>query len=940
MSRSASKFHVLLVFATIVIQIQWASVAGMYCDDLTPTLERPHSASVTDFGAVGDGITLNTKAFQNAIFYLNSFAKKGGAQLFVPAGRWLTGSFSLISHLTLSLDKDAVILGSTDSSDWPVVDPLPSYGRGRELPGKRHQSLIFGSNLTDVIITGANGTIDGQGAIWWDWFHNHTLNYTRPPLVELMYSTRIVISNLTFKNSPFWNIHPVYCSQVLVQHLTILAPISSPNTDGIDPDSSTNVCIEDCYIRNGDDIVVIKSGWDEYGISFGHPSSNISIRNITGQTRNSAGIAFGSEMSGGISNVRAEGIRIVNSVHGIRIKTAPGRGGYVRNVYIADVSMDNVSIAIRITGNYGEHPDDNYDKNALPIISNITIKDVVGVNIGVAGLLQGIQGDNFSNICISNVSLSARSMNPWNCSLVEGYSNSVSPEICEQLRPNLGSGQVCYDGNSYPAATIQPQAPQKSGASRLIANLILLNLPAGMGQHLVVASTSTEHFGHRPATCDFDSKALFLRSGGTSDGSTLSSSATGSSYPLSSASWSSGAAGLDALQAEDVTEIAERMVQDGRLSAVVKEFGDSGGDSALEKWFIMLDVEWVLNMKELSSQCTEWTLVRSLSWRWIRGFTVMVRAFAMRLMALSNDDDEVRRTASEAGNEVLFAGFVKASILKILPFVDVVITAVNRMPENLPSALGVYAYISGAPSSHGAAARMILMDYLVHALLRRRRDQESSAAQEGVVAAYGTARADLDSRREELVTAIQSVLKKTLDRFPVDNIINAGDTWAAPQGSEVHAATCNAVDFIRLLSSNKALINSLTIHSDDYPSVDRMLNIVSLGWEQLLKRLAMSLPDAALRSIFLINNYNAMAEALPEAGHSFLERETGDNLKLYLDVAWGPVISPLLKPGAARHRTEQVTDFMALFLATYRTQKLWRVVSPVRAQGKAAESCY
>ncbi|KAK3124872.1 hypothetical protein QOZ80_7BG0595170 [Eleusine coracana subsp. coracana] len=283
-----------------------------------------------------------------------------------------------------------------------------------------------------------------------------------------MYSTRIVISNLTFTNSPFWNIHPVYCSQVLVQHLTILAPISSPNTDGIDPDSSTNVCIEDCYIRNGDDIVVIKSGWDEYGISFAQPSSNISIRNITGQTRNSAGIAFGSEMSGGISDVRVEDIHIVNSVHGIRIKTAPGHGGYVRNVYVAGVSMDNVSIAIRISGNYGEHPDDNYDKNALPTISNITIKNVVGVNIGVAGLLQGIQGDNFSNICISNVSLSVRSTDPWNCSLIEGYSTSVSPEICEQLKTNPGSGQVCYDGNSYPPAAVEPQAPQKSSASRLV----------------------------------------------------------------------------------------------------------------------------------------------------------------------------------------------------------------------------------------------------------------------------------------------------------------------------------------------------------------------------------------------------------------------------------------------------------------------------------------
>ena len=173
-------------------------------------------------------------------------------------------------------------------------------------------------------------------------------------------------------------------------------------------------------------------------------------------------------MSGGISDVRAEGIRIVNSVHGIRIKTAPGRGGYVKNVYVADVNLDNVSIAIRITGNYGEHPDENYNRNALPTISNITIKNIVGVNIGVAGMLQGISGDNFSNICLSNVSLSVRSTNPWNCSLVEGYSNSVSPEICEQLRTGPGPGQVCYDGNSYPAAAAQPQSPQKSSASRLV----------------------------------------------------------------------------------------------------------------------------------------------------------------------------------------------------------------------------------------------------------------------------------------------------------------------------------------------------------------------------------------------------------------------------------------------------------------------------------------
>ncbi|RLN15843.1 putative polygalacturonase [Panicum miliaceum] len=470
MRRSASLLQVLLVFTTMV-KTQWSTVSGIYCKEMSPNVYRPHSVTITEFGAIGDGVTLNTKAFQNAIFYLNSFADKGGAQLFVPAGKWLTGSFGLISHLTLSLDKDAVIIGSPDSSDWPVVDPLPSYGRGRELPGKRHQSLIFGSYLTDVIITGANGTIDGQGAIWWGWFHNHTLNYTRPHLVELMYSTNVVISNLTFKNSPFWNIHPVYCSQVLVQHVTILAPLNSPNTDGIDPDSSTNVCINHCYVRNGDDVIVIKSGWDEYGISFAHPSSNISISNITGETRGGAGIAFGSEMSGGISEVRAEGLHVVNSLQGIRIKTAPGRGGYVKNVYIADVSMDNVSIAIRISGNFGEHPDDKYDRNALPMISNITIKDVVGINVGVAGILEGIHGDNFSNICLSNVSLSVQSAHPWNCSLIEGYSNSVIPESCEQLRSNCRQTSDCYDGSS--SSAIHGQEPRDTLSTSWLLNPLM-----------------------------------------------------------------------------------------------------------------------------------------------------------------------------------------------------------------------------------------------------------------------------------------------------------------------------------------------------------------------------------------------------------------------------------------------------------------------------------
>ncbi|OMO64135.1 Glycoside hydrolase, family 28 [Corchorus capsularis] len=394
---------VLLVLA-LFSYTTWAVKGSLHCKQTNSGKIRPHSVTITEFGAVGDGVTLNTKAFQNAIFYLNSFADKGGAKLFVPAGRWLTGSFDLISHLTLWLDKDAVILGSMNSDDWPVVDPLPSYGRGRELPGGRHRSLIYGRNLTDVIITGDNGTIDGQGSIWWNWFRSETLNYTRPHLVELMNSTGVIISNLTFLNSPFWTIHPVYCSHVRVQNVTILAPLDSPNTDGIDPDSSDDVCIEDCYISTGDDLIAIKSGWDEYGIAYGRPSRNISIRGLTGHNRNGSGIAFGSEMSGGVSEIHAENIYFFNTSTAIKFKTARGRGGYVRNIHISNVTLSDVDIAIRFEGNFSQHPDEFYDPNALPVIERITFKDVIGDNIKVAGLLKGIEGDSFLGILILVVS--------------------------------------------------------------------------------------------------------------------------------------------------------------------------------------------------------------------------------------------------------------------------------------------------------------------------------------------------------------------------------------------------------------------------------------------------------------------------------------------------------------------------------------------------------
>ncbi|OMO57189.1 Glycoside hydrolase, family 28 [Corchorus capsularis] len=405
--------------------------------------QRKQVMSIKDFGGVGDGKTSNTEAFRKALDYMQRFSDKGGAQLTVPEGRWLTGSFNVTSNFTLFLEKGAVILGSQDPEEWPIVEPLPSYGRGRERLGGRHISLIHGDGLTNVVITGQNGTIDGQGRMWWELWWNRTLQHTRGHLLELMNSHNILISNLTFMNSPFWTIHPIYCRNVVIKDMTILAPLNAPNTDGIDPDSSTNVCIEDCYIESGDDLVAVKSGWDQYGITMARPSSNIVVRRISGTTPTCSGIGIGSEMSGGIFNVTIEDMHVWNSAAGVRIKTDKGRGGYIANITISNITMDRVKIPIRLSRGSNDHPDDGWDPKAIPKIKGIFISNIVSMNSTKAPVLAGIEGASFEGICLKNVTLLGLAPTAaWHCEFVSGCTSGVFPLPCPQLQNN-GSSPCC-----------------------------------------------------------------------------------------------------------------------------------------------------------------------------------------------------------------------------------------------------------------------------------------------------------------------------------------------------------------------------------------------------------------------------------------------------------------------------------------------------------------
>lgn len=207
-------------------------------------------------------------------------------------------------------------------------------------------------------------------------------------------------------------------------------------------DSSSNVCIEDSSIATGDDAIAIKSGWDEYGIFYGRPSNGITIRRVRGSSPFS-GIAIGSEASGGVENILVENVNIYNSGIGLHIKTTAGRGGYVKNVRFSDVSMNNVRTGVRIVGNAGDHPDDKYNPNALPLVDGVTVKNVWGDGVQKAGLIQGIKGAPFKRICLSNVKLWGAGkwqQVPWKCTDVSGAAMGVQPWPCAELTSTFETG--------------------------------------------------------------------------------------------------------------------------------------------------------------------------------------------------------------------------------------------------------------------------------------------------------------------------------------------------------------------------------------------------------------------------------------------------------------------------------------------------------------------
>eukprot|EP00937_MAST-01D_sp_MAST-1D-sp2_P003353 g3353.t1 len=422
----------------------WGAFALLLTANAAKISDAAKIYNVRDYGAVGDGVTKDTAAIVRAVGDIagNNSASPGvgfdGGVLYFPSGRFLSAPFNLTSDMTLYLEAGATLLGSDDEADWPVIPALPSYGQGRDHPGPRRTSLVHGQNLSNVRITGANGTIDGQGAKWWAKHHSGEETITRGHLIELMWSDNVELTNLTLRNSPFWTVHPVYVRGFLARGLTILNPTDAkvaPNTDGIDPDSTQDVLIEDCYIATGDDAIAIKSGWDEFGYGYGVPSRNITIRRCSFSSPCCAAVCIGSEMSGGVEGVLVEDSELWASAEGLRLKSGAGRGGYIRNITMRNVVMRDNAKAFMYNCNYGGHPA-GYNISILPDVGGIAARNVSGTGCGRVAELVGLPARPMYGIEFDDVRFDG---GDYECSAASGTYAGMVPKPCDALAPASGS---------------------------------------------------------------------------------------------------------------------------------------------------------------------------------------------------------------------------------------------------------------------------------------------------------------------------------------------------------------------------------------------------------------------------------------------------------------------------------------------------------------------
>ncbi len=387
----------------------WEQVPSILARIRPPTFPA-RDFPITGFGAVADGRTDATSAIAAAI---EACRAAGGGRVVVPAGEFATGPIRLRSDVDLHLAPGAVLRFTTDPSRYlPAV-----FTRWEGVELMNYAPLVYAYEERNVAITGA-GTLDGQADAthWWPWktkagpegqkpdrdllFQQAAKgvppeqrvfgagHHLRPPFVQMYRCTNVLIEGVTIRNSPFWVIHPVLSSNVVVRGVSVLS--LGPNNDGCDPESSTDVLIEDTLFDTGDDCIAIKSGRNADGRRLAAPSQRIVIRNCRMRAGH-GGVTIGSEVSGGVRDVFAErnSMSSPDLQRGLRIKTNLARGGTVEGIFVRDTTIHEVGTAIDIEMAY-QAADEDLSRPFVPVVRDIRVErltvDKAAVALSILGL--------------------------------------------------------------------------------------------------------------------------------------------------------------------------------------------------------------------------------------------------------------------------------------------------------------------------------------------------------------------------------------------------------------------------------------------------------------------------------------------------------------------------------------------------------------------------
>jgi polygalacturonase len=371
---------------------------------------------ITDFGAVGDSLTDCKPAFDTAL--LKAKESPGGLHIVVPAGIYLiNGPLHLVSGVCLDLQEGARLKFSGEPAHFlPVVK---TSWEGTFL--YNYSPMIYAYGAENVIITG-KGNIDGNSATSFSTWRplqkedqmlsrkmNHESvpveerifgegHFLRPHLIQFFECKNILIEGVHITNAPFWCVHLLKSENITVRGISFNA--KNVNNDGIDPEYSRNVLIENVDFDNGDDNVAIKAGRDYEGRATAIPTENIVIRN--NRFKGLHAVVIGSEMSAGVQNVFVENNTFAGYCkRGIYMKSNPDRGGFMRNIHVRNLELDEVEDLFYITSFYHGQGEGFTTK-----IENISIENVRCRKARKGGIvIQGFPTEKVRNISFHNISI-------------------------------------------------------------------------------------------------------------------------------------------------------------------------------------------------------------------------------------------------------------------------------------------------------------------------------------------------------------------------------------------------------------------------------------------------------------------------------------------------------------------------------------------------------